>query len=86
VVQREIPARHGRLDPTGGHEQDGTDASMTRDVRYPLTRTTHGPARLDAVVIGGSFSSTFLTLIVVPVVYSLVAGGREALSRRSVRW
>jgi len=37
-------------------------------------------AELGTVVIGGLFSSTFLTLIVVPVVYSLVAGGREVLS------
>ena len=34
-------------------------------------------AELGTVVIGGLFSSTFLTLIVVPVVYALVAGGRE---------
>ena len=39
-------------------------------------------AELGTVVIGGLFSSTFLTLLVVPVVYSLVAGAREALARR----
>ena len=33
-------------------------------------------AELGTVVIGGLFSSTFLTLIVVPVVYSLVEGGK----------
>jgi HAE1 family hydrophobic/amphiphilic exporter-1 len=33
-------------------------------------------AELGTVVIGGLFSSTFLTLIVVPVVYSLVDGGK----------
>ena len=33
---------------------------------------------LATVVIGGLFSSTFLTLMVVPVVYSLVDGGKEA--------
>jgi Cu/Ag efflux pump CusA len=33
-------------------------------------------------VIGGLFSSTFLTLIVVPVVYSLVDGGKTAIGRR----
>ena len=35
-------------------------------------------AELGTVVIGGLFSSTFLTLLVVPVVYSLVDGGRQA--------
>jgi HAE1 family hydrophobic/amphiphilic exporter-1 len=39
-------------------------------------------AELGTVVIGGLFSSTFLTLIVVPVVYSLVDGGRTWRSRR----
>jgi HAE1 family hydrophobic/amphiphilic exporter-1 len=38
-------------------------------------------AELGTVVIGGLFSSTFLTLIVVPVVYSLVAGGKAMLRR-----
>ncbi len=41
-------------------------------------------AELGTVVIGGLFSSTFLTLIVVPVVYSLVDGGRSRLSRQSL--
>jgi HAE1 family hydrophobic/amphiphilic exporter-1 len=39
-------------------------------------------AELGTVVIGGLFSSTFLTLLVVPVVYSLVDGGRRGLSAR----
>jgi len=39
-------------------------------------------AELGTVVIGGLFSSTFLTLIVVPVVYSLVDGGKEGLAGR----
>lgn len=39
-------------------------------------------AELGTVVIGGLFSSTFLTLIVVPVVYSLVEGAKERLRRR----
>ncbi len=39
-------------------------------------------AELGTVVIGGLFSSTFLTLIVVPVVYSLVDGLRERLTGR----
>ena len=39
-------------------------------------------AELGTVVIGGLFSSTFLTLIVVPVVYSLVDGLRQRLRRR----
>lgn len=37
---------------------------------------------LATVVIGGLFTSTFLTLIVVPVVYSLVDGGKEGFRRR----
>ena len=37
---------------------------------------------LATVVIGGLFSSTFLTLIVVPVVYSLVDGGKEGFRKR----
>jgi len=39
-------------------------------------------AELGTVVIGGLFSSTFLTLIVVPVVYSLVDGVRRRVSER----
>jgi HAE1 family hydrophobic/amphiphilic exporter-1 len=39
-------------------------------------------AELGTVVIGGLFSSTFLTLLVIPVVYSLVDGGKSAISRR----
>jgi HAE1 family hydrophobic/amphiphilic exporter-1 len=39
-------------------------------------------AELGTVVIGGLFSSTFLTLIVVPVVYSLADGGKGMLGRR----
>ncbi len=42
-------------------------------------------AELGTVVIGGLFSSTFLTLLVVPVVYSLVDGGRSAIQRRLER-
>jgi HAE1 family hydrophobic/amphiphilic exporter-1 len=38
-------------------------------------------AELGTVVIGGLFSSTLLTLIVVPVVYSLVEGGKEGVGR-----
>ena len=34
-------------------------------------------AELGTVVIGGLFSSTFLTLIVIPVVYSLVDGAKR---------
>jgi HAE1 family hydrophobic/amphiphilic exporter-1 len=41
-------------------------------------------AELGTVVIGGLFSSTFLTLLVVPVVYSLVDGLRSRFSRRDV--
>jgi HAE1 family hydrophobic/amphiphilic exporter-1 len=37
-------------------------------------------AELGTVVIGGLFSSTFLTLIVVPVVYSLLDGARQRFS------
>ncbi len=39
-------------------------------------------AELGTVVIGGLFSSTFLTLIVVPVVYSLIDGGKSMIGRR----
>ena len=38
-------------------------------------------AELGTVVIGGLFSSTFLTLIVVPAVYLLVDGLKRRLSR-----
>jgi HAE1 family hydrophobic/amphiphilic exporter-1 len=39
-------------------------------------------SELGIVVIGGLFSSTFLTLLVIPVLYSLVDGGRSGLARR----
>jgi HAE1 family hydrophobic/amphiphilic exporter-1 len=39
-------------------------------------------AELGTVVIGGLFSSTFLTLIVVPVVYSLMDGGKVGVTKR----
>jgi hydrophobic/amphiphilic exporter-1 (mainly G- bacteria), HAE1 family len=39
-------------------------------------------SELGTVVIGGLFSSTFLTLLVIPVIYSLVDGGRSWLSSR----
>ncbi len=42
-------------------------------------------AELATVVIGGLFSSTFLTLIVIPVLYSLVDGGKEGFSKRFLR-
>src|SRR6185312_5293527 len=42
-------------------------------------------AELGTVVIGGLFSSTFLTLLVIPVLYSLVDGGRQALAARMRR-
>ena len=42
-------------------------------------------AELGTVVIGGLFSSTFLTLLVVPVVYSLVDGARQGISARMRR-
>ena len=37
---------------------------------------------LATVVIGGLFTSTFLTLIVIPVLYSLVDGGKDGFARR----
>ncbi len=37
-------------------------------------------AELGTVVIGGLFTSTFLTLLVIPVVYSLVDGGKVGLA------
>jgi HAE1 family hydrophobic/amphiphilic exporter-1 len=39
-------------------------------------------SELATVVIGGLFTSTFLTLIVVPVVYSLVEDLKEMVRRR----
>ncbi len=42
-------------------------------------------AELGTVVIGGLFSSTFLTLLVIPVIYSLVDGGKTWASRRLTR-
>jgi HAE1 family hydrophobic/amphiphilic exporter-1 len=42
-------------------------------------------AELGTVVVGGLFSSTLLTLVVVPVVYSLVDGGREGLRKLFTR-
>ena len=39
-------------------------------------------AELGTVVIGGLFSSTVLTLVIVPVVYSLVDDGKQAAARR----
>ncbi len=39
-------------------------------------------AELGTVVIGGLISSTALTLIVIPVIYSLVDGGKVAVARR----
>ena len=36
-------------------------------------------AELGTVVIGGLFSSTFLTLLVIPVIYSLVDGLRDRI-------
>jgi HAE1 family hydrophobic/amphiphilic exporter-1 len=40
---------------------------------------------LATVVIGGLFSSTFLTLMVIPVIYSLVDGGKEGFRGRFLR-
>ena len=42
-------------------------------------------AELGTVVIGGLFSSTFLTLLVIPVLYSLVEGGKSGFARRFSR-
>jgi len=39
-------------------------------------------AELGTVVIGGLFSATFLTLVVIPVVYSLVDGLKVRVGRR----
>ena len=39
-------------------------------------------AELGTVVIGGLFSSTFLTLLVIPVVYSLVDSLKVRVARR----
>jgi len=42
-------------------------------------------SELGTVVIGGLFSSTFLTLLVIPVIYSLVDGLRVRVSRWRAR-
>ena len=42
-------------------------------------------AELATVVIGGLFTSTFLTLIVIPVIYSLVDGGKVGFRKRFMR-
>ena len=42
-------------------------------------------AELATVVIGGLFTSTFLTLMVIPVIYSLVDGGKEGFRKRFLR-
>jgi len=42
-------------------------------------------AELGTVVIGGLFSSTFLTLLLIPVLYSLVDGGKEGFRKRFMR-
>ena len=42
-------------------------------------------AELGTVVIGGLFSSTFLTLLVIPVIYSLVDSAKTWASRRLAR-
>ena len=39
-------------------------------------------AELGTVVIGGLFSSTFLTLLVIPAVYALVDGFKVRVGRR----
>ena len=41
-------------------------------------------AELGTVVIGGLFSSTFLTLLVVPAVYLLIAGAKDRVERMRV--
>lgn len=43
-------------------------------------------AELGTVVIGGLFSSTVLTLVVIPVIYMLVDGGKQWTSRRFGRF
>ena len=43
-------------------------------------------SELGRVVIGGLFSSTLLTLVVVPVVYSLVEGAEGALLPTTIAW
>ncbi len=40
-------------------------------------------AELAVVVIGGLFSSTLLTLLVVPVVYSIAEGLRHRVAKRA---
>ena len=42
-------------------------------------------SELATVVIGGLFTSTFLTLMVIPVLYSLVDGGKQGFNRRFLK-
>ena len=42
-------------------------------------------SELATVVIGGLFSSTFLTLLVIPVLYSLTDGGKTGIAKRFAR-
>jgi hypothetical protein len=42
---------------------------------------THGLAPLAIIAIGGLMVSTFLTMVYVPVVYSLFEDGQEAMHR-----
>jgi len=42
-------------------------------------------AELGTVVIGGLFSATILTLLVIPAIYSLVDGLKRRVGRRLVR-
>ncbi len=48
-----------------------------------LAESTLLAAELGTVVIGGLFTSTLLTLLVIPVIYSLVEGLRRRLARHS---
>ena len=62
----------------GGRDDPGADARS----RSASRRARSSRPSSATVVIGGLFSSTFLTLIVVPVIYSLVDGGKEGARKR----
>ena len=76
------PAR-GRSDPRAADPDDGDrDDPRAGPARRGFNQGSIIAAELGTVVIGGLLSSTFLTLLVIPVVYSLVDGVRRRASRR----
>ena len=69
----------GRPHPRAAHPDDRGrhDPRAARRWRSGFAHGSIIAAELATVVIGGLFTSTFLTLIVIPVIYSLVDGGKQ---------